>query len=69
MEMRNLKSGMVDTVFWNNNTLIVRFNTNQVYAYEGVPQHVYTNMIAAQSKGRFFLQEIKNRYAFTRLTR
>ena len=69
MEMRNLKSGMVDTVFWDNNMLIVRFNTNQVYAYQGVPQRVYTNMLAAPSKGRFFLQEIKDRYAFTRLTK
>ena len=37
-----------------------------VYAYQGVPYHVFNGLIEARSKGRFFNKYIKNDFKFTR---
>ncbi len=47
-------------------TLSIRFHHGGVYHYRGVPSTVYEGLMAAGSKGQYFIAHIKDRYPFTR---
>src|SRR4051794_3504383 len=47
--------------------LIVRFTSGERYLYVGVPGEVCRSFVDADSKGRFFHAEIRDRYPFNRL--
>ena len=47
--------------------LIVRFMSGERYVYVGVPGEVCRSFVEADSKGRFFQREIRDRYPFNRL--
>lgn len=47
--------------------LFVRFRDGGEYVYVGVPEPVHRSFVKASSKGRFFLDEICDRYPFNRL--
>lgn len=49
-----------------NRTLFVRFTSGKRYAYLDVPEAVYEAFLAAESKGRFFADEIRDAYSFHR---
>ena len=48
--------------------LVVRFIDGDEYAYVGVPGEVHRSFAAAPSKGRYFLEEIRGRYPYNKLT-
>ena len=48
-------------------TLYVTFHSGSTYAYFGVPESVYRELMQADSKGRFLNQFIKNSYRYQRL--
>jgi hypothetical protein len=48
-------------------SLRVTFVSGARYAYAGVPDEVHRAFLDADSKGRFFLTEIRDRYPFRRL--
>jgi hypothetical protein len=47
--------------------LLVRFISGEAYVYVGVPGEVHRSFVEADSKGRFFQAEIRDRYPFNRL--
>ena len=47
--------------------LVVRFNDGDEYAYVGVPGEVHRSFVEADSRGRFFVHEIRDRYPYNRL--
>ena len=47
--------------------LLVRFVSGARYVYVGVPGEVHRSFCNADSKGRFFQAEIRDRYPFNRL--
>jgi hypothetical protein len=47
--------------------LMVRFASGERYVYVGVPGEVSRSFEEAESKGRFFHAEIRDRYPFNRL--
>jgi hypothetical protein len=47
--------------------LLVRFRSGEAYVYVGVPAEVCRSFVEADSKGRFFQQQIRDRYPFNRL--
>jgi lysyl-tRNA synthetase class 2 len=47
--------------------LLVRFMSGEQYVYVGVPGEVHRSFLEADSKGRFFQAEIRDRYPFNRL--
>ncbi|MDP3173960.1 MAG: KTSC domain-containing protein [Phenylobacterium sp.] len=49
--------------------LFVRFRSGEAYAYRDVPAGVHEAFMAAESKGRFFQDEVRDRYGFERLRR
>jgi hypothetical protein len=47
--------------------LTVTFVNGSVYDYKGVSQRTFDNLMASDSKGRFFNEEIKGQYPTTRI--
>ena len=47
--------------------LLVRFESGEQYVYVGVPGEVHRSFVNADSKGRFFHLQIRDRYPFNRL--
>lgn len=47
--------------------LFVRFASGERYLYVGVPADVCRSFLDAESKGGFFLAEIRDRYPYNRL--
>lgn len=50
-----------------NRILEIAFHGNGVYQYEDVSQDIYTELMAAPSKGRYFAERIRDRYAWRRV--
>ncbi|HXH08891.1 MAG TPA: KTSC domain-containing protein [Alphaproteobacteria bacterium] len=48
-------------------TLEVEFRTGRTYRYFHVPLSVHQALLAAPSKGRFFVAEIRTRFPHTRI--
>jgi hypothetical protein len=48
--------------------LEVEFHSGGVYRYFGVPRDLYLNLMAAESKGRFFNEWIRERHYYQRVT-
>lgn len=47
-------------------TMFVRFAHGGWYTYFGIGADIYDAFVAAQSHGRFFHEQIKNRYFYQR---
>ena len=47
--------------------LLVRFASGERYVYVGVPGEVHRSFVDAESKGRFFQAQIRDRYPFNKL--
>ena len=45
----------------------VRFASGEWYAYQAVPETLYRRFLEADSKGRFFQDQVRDRFAFIRL--
>ncbi|PRX49196.1 KTSC domain-containing protein [Prauserella shujinwangii] len=48
--------------------LEVEFRNDRVYRYLGVEHAVYTELMAAASKGRYFNRFVRDRYPYERAT-
>lgn len=65
--LQDVESTLIQQVGYDaaTQTLTVKFVTDgSVYVYIGVPQAVYDQLMAAESKGNFFAKNIKNVYQF-----
>jgi len=47
--------------------LFVRFRDGDEYVYVGVPGEVHRSFVDAESKGAFFVREIRDRYPYNKL--
>jgi hypothetical protein len=45
-----------------NSRLYVEFNSGKTYAYDGVAYGLYQQLMAAESRGRFFGKNIRDNY-------
>ncbi len=50
-------------------TLYLRFHSGEVYRYFTFPADQYREFLDAESKGRFFLIHIRNRFPYQRIPR
>jgi lysyl-tRNA synthetase class 2 len=48
--------------------LLVRFIDGDEYAYVGVPGEVHRSFADAESKGRFFAEQVRGKYPYNKLT-
>lgn len=60
----NIRSFGYDT---DNQILEIEFNSGAVYQYANVPNGEYEGLLNADSKGKYFHANIKNRYSFVKL--
>lgn len=47
--------------------LEIEFQDGRSYQYFGVPERVYRNLMAAESRGRYFNERIRDAYIFGRI--
>jgi len=64
--MVQIDSEAIDEVEYNaaHSTLHVRFAHGDWYSYFAVPKRVHEHFMAAESKGRFFQDHIRDRYPY-----
>jgi len=62
--MENINSSMLGNIMYNIDTtrLTVVFKNNQEYFYDNVPIEVWKQFNEAESKGKFYAQNIKGKY-------
>ena len=49
-------------------TLEIEFRGGALYRYGGVPHPIYRELMSADSKGRYFVQHIRGKFAFERVS-
>ncbi len=62
-----VKSSNIKTIGWESGTLEIEFHSGGIYQYSDVPAAIYTTMLDAPSKGKYFHKNIKDRYEFRRI--
>lgn len=67
MNMIKVSSSNIYSIWHENGTLYISFDKGGLYAYYNVPQNVYSNLMEAFSKGKFFRKNIKNVYNYEKL--
>lgn len=63
MEMKQVSSRAINAVGYEAGTLRIRFKQGKSYDYCHVPEHVYSGLMRAMSKGRYFNDHIKDKYS------
>lgn len=63
-EVTITRSGMVNTIKYDEDTkvLTLTFNSGGTYEYKDVPEEVFKDMLAAESVGKYFHSNIKGKY-------
>jgi len=65
MSKLNVESSVISAVEASGNNLIVNFKNGNSYTYEGAAKELEP-LTNAESKGRYFLQNIKESYSFSK---
>ena len=62
MDRETVQSSNIASVGYDlsSSTLEIEFESGGIYQYSGVPQDVYKGLMSAESKGKYFHQNIKN---------
>ena len=62
--MQQVESSNIKSIGWNEDKLYVRFKSSErLYCYQGVKKDLYEAFLNAESKGRFFCENVKNKYS------
>lgn len=69
VEMQPVSSSNVQSVGWDKDTrtLYVTFQSGQTYAYEGVDEVAYQDLLGSNSPGKYLNQWIKPRHPARRM--
>lgn len=62
-----VESSVIAEIGYEDEVMEVRFNNGGAYRYFNVPPEVCLNLLRADSKGRFFNQEIRGEYPCKRI--
>ncbi|MFF4827970.1 KTSC domain-containing protein [Streptomyces sp. NPDC001312] len=68
MERTAVRSSNVRSVGYAGGILEVEFHSASVYQYRGVPEHIYTGLITAPSKGTYLDRMVKGVYGYSRVS-
>lgn len=65
----NLNSTSIQKFEYQSNLkmLIITFNTGKTYAYHGVSMTIFEDFTRAQSKGKFFSANIRDKYVTVKI--
>ena len=67
MHRETVESSNLATVGFSDGVLEIEFKHGGVYQYFNVPKTVYEGLMAAESKGKYFHQFIRDKYEFVKL--
>jgi hypothetical protein len=69
MRTVSLNSTTLKTATYRSHTQVLEleFCSGALYHYRGVCQSVYEQLLAAESKGRYYNQHIRNCFGFTKI--
>jgi hypothetical protein len=59
MEMYKVDSSNIAFIGWADSKMVVEFKNGSKYEYPGVDEKLFKCFLAAESKGKFFAQNIK----------
>ena len=65
IEMKSVKSSLLDKVGYDPEAKVLAVQMNyssDVYLYQNVPQEIFDDLLAADSKGAFYVKKIKGQY-------
>ena len=68
-QMEQVESTLIKEISYDAATqvlTVVFVNSEDVYEYKGVPASVYEELKNAESKGSYFVKNIKEKYEFTK---
>jgi hypothetical protein len=67
--MISVESSNISEIGYDNDseTLVVEFNHGGKYAYDGVPAEEFDALKVAESKGKYFIANIKGKYTFRKV--
>jgi hypothetical protein len=67
--MQDVESTLIKEVGYDAATQVLTVvfeTTNETYEYKNVPESLYKELMAAESKGAFFAANIKGKFEFTK---
>ena len=67
MNMIPVSSSNISSIGYENGTLYVAFHSGGLYAYSGVSESVYRELMSAPSHGNYLAYQIKGRYPYQRI--
>lgn len=67
MQMFPVASRSLSAVGYEGGILVIAFRNGGVYQYSGVPSAVAQGLAQAASKGRYYQQFVRGRYAAVRI--
>ena len=62
-----VQSSTISEINYDGKLLTVTFNNGREYVYEGVPVNIYEGFSKAESKGKYFHENINHRYTYSRI--
>lgn len=65
----DLKSTSLNAATYQDQSALLEleFRSGAIYRYSGVPAQTYQELLRAESKGGYFNQHIRNRFAYTKI--
>ena len=69
MERTQVTSSNIQSIGYDPDAQIleIEFKNGGTYDYSGVPEYIHAGMMNAESHGKYFHANIKDRYPFTKL--
>ncbi|HPT16943.1 MAG TPA: KTSC domain-containing protein [Kiritimatiellia bacterium] len=69
IEMKSVSSTFLDKVGYDAQAKVLAIqmkNSSDVYLYQDVPQELYDDLLAAESKGGFYVKNVKGKFRTAR---
>ena len=66
MRLDTVESDAIHAIGYDNDVQVLEiiFNNGSIYQYRGVPRDVYDEMLRAESKGRYFQDNIREEFDY-----
>ena len=62
-----VQSSTISEINYDGKLLTITFNNGSEYVYEGVSAKIYEDFSKAESKGKYFHENISHRYNYSRI--
>ncbi len=69
MERQSVTSSNIASIGYDNEseTLEIEFLNGTLYQYFDIPEHIYEELISADSHGKYLAQNIKGNYRYSKV--